>query len=79
MVGQRNEHIADTLQLMDVAMATIFKARRNAHIASAVLATAIPSVCRSVRLSVTRWHCVKMTARSMVQFAQFDSKMCLVL
>jgi len=31
-----------------------FTARRNARIASAVLATTIPSVCPSVRLSVTR-------------------------
>jgi len=30
----------------------IFTTRRNAHIANAVLATAIPSVCLSVRLSV---------------------------
>jgi len=30
----------------------IFTARRNAHIASTVLATAIPSVCLSVRPSV---------------------------
>jgi len=44
-------------------------------LASAVLATAILSVC----LSVTRWYCVKMTARSTVQFALSDSKMCLVL
>jgi len=60
-----------------------FTARRNAGIASAVLAIAIPSVCLSVRLSVrpsvTRWYCVKMTARSTVQFALSDSKMCLVV
>jgi len=53
----------------------IFTARRNAHIASAVLATAIPSVC----MSVTRRYCVKTTARSTVQIALSDSKMCLVL
>jgi len=52
---------------------------RNARIASAVLATAIPSVRLSVRLSVTRRYCVKTTARSTVQFAPLDSKMCLVL
>ena len=49
---------------------------RNARIASAVLATAIPSVCPSVRLSVrlsvTRRNCVKTTARSTVQFAPLD-------
>jgi len=50
----------------------IFTARR---FASAVLATAIPYVCPSV----TRWYCVKMMARSTVQFALSDSKMCLVL
>jgi len=33
----------------------------------------------SVRLSVTRRYCVKTTARSTVQFALADSKMCLVL
>jgi len=53
----------------------VFTARRNARIASAVLAMAIPSI----RPSVTRQYCVKTTARSMVQFALSDSKMCLVL
>ena len=52
-----------------------FYSARNARIASAVLATAIPSVC----LSVTRRYCVKTTARSTVQSATLDSKMCLVL
>ena len=65
----------------------IITARRNARIASAVLATATPSVCPSFRpsvclsvcLSVTRRYCVnKTTARSTVQFALLDSKMCLV-
>jgi len=64
-----------------------FYSARNARIASAVLATAIPSVrlsvCLSVRPSVrpsvTRRYCVKTTARSTVQFAPLDSKMCLVL
>ena len=37
------------------------------------------SVCLSVCLSVTRRYCVKMTARSTVQFSPLDSKMCLVL
>ena len=37
------------------------------------------SVCLSVLPSVTRWYCVKTTARSTVQFAPLDSKMCLVL
>ena len=57
----------------------VFAARHNARIASAVLATAIPSVCPSVCPSVTRRYCVKMTARSIVQFALLDSKICLVL
>jgi len=52
-----------------------FYSARNARIASAVLATAIPSVLPSV----TRWYCVKTTARSTVQFAPLDSEMCLVL
>ena len=52
----------------------VFTARRNARIASVVLDTAIPSVCPSV----TRRYCVKTTARSTVQFALSDSKMCFV-
>ena len=60
-----------------------FYSTRNASIASAVLATAIQSVrlsvCLSVRPSVTRRYCVKTTARSTVQFAPLDSKICLVL
>ena len=49
--------------------------------ASALLATAIPSVrlSLSVHPSVTRRYCVKTMARSTVQFALSDSKMCLVL
>jgi len=57
----------------------VFTARRNARTASAVLATAIPSVFPFVRLSVCLSHAVKTTARSTVQFALSDSKMCLVL
>jgi len=53
----------------------VFTARRNARIASTVLAMAFPSVCPSV----TRRYCVKTTAHSTVQFALSDSKMCLVL
>ena len=56
----------------------LFTARRNARIASAVLAIAIPSVCPPVGLSVTRRYCVETTARNTVQFALSDSKMCLV-
>jgi len=37
------------------------------------------SVCLSVCPSVTHRYCVKTTARSTVQFAPLDSKMCLVL
>jgi len=55
-----------------------FYSARNARIASAVLATAIPSVCLSVRPSARR-YCVKTTARSTMQFSPLDSKMCLVL
>jgi len=57
----------------------LITARRNAGIASAVLAIAIPSVCLSVHLSFTRRYCVKTTARSTVEYALSDSKMCLVL
>jgi len=37
------------------------------------------SVCLSVHPSVTRRYCVKTTARTTVQFALSDSKICLVL
>jgi len=56
-----------------------FTACSNARIASAILATALPSVCLSVRPSVTRRYSVKTTARSTAQFALSDSKRCLVL
>ena len=50
-------------ELLHPCYFTFFTARRNARIASAVLATAIPSVSLSVRpsvrLSVTRRYCVK--------------------
>ena len=68
-----------TLSLNPKTICTRFYKSRNARIASAVLATAIPSVRLSVCLSVTRRYCVKTTARSTVQFALSDSKMCLVL
>ena len=54
----------------------LFTARR---FASAVLATAIPAVCPSVRLSVRRIYCVKTTPHITVQCALSDCKMCLVL
>jgi len=59
--------------------ADFITARRNTRIASAVVAIAIPSVRPFVCPSVTRPYCVKTTARSTVQFALSDSKMCLVL
>jgi len=59
---------------ISVSKSTFYSAH-NARIASAALATAIPSV----RPSVTRQYCVKTTTCSMVQFAPLDSKMCLVL
>jgi len=65
----------DSLDICRLRYDLVFTAR----IASAVLATAIPSVRLSVRLSVTRRYCVKTTVRSTVQFALLDSKMCLVL
>ena len=69
--------------IFSVSICYIFTARRNARIAGDVPATAIQSVCLSVRLfvrpSITRRYCLKTTARSTVQFALSDSKMCLVL
>ena len=57
---------------------TGFYSARNARIASAVLATAIPSVRLSVSpsvcLSVTRRYCVKTTARSTMQFTRLIAK-----
>jgi len=70
---------ASSMRRQGLAFQLNFYSVRNASIASAVLATAIPSVCPSVCLSVTRRYCVKTTARSTVQFAPLDSKMCLVL
>jgi len=71
------------LIILNVIRLFCFYSTRNARIASAVLAIAIPSVCLSVcpsvRLSVTRRYCVKTAARSKVQFAPLDSKICLVL
>ena len=54
---------------LSIAYIHCFYSARNARIASAVLATAIPSVRRSVCPSVTRRYCVKPTARSTVQFS----------
>jgi len=74
-----------TKPYMSIGKHLVFAERRNARIASAVLATAIPSVCLSLCPSVhpsvrlSRRYCVKTTARSTVQFAVTDSKMCLVL
>ena len=70
-----------------VSFIAVFTARRNARIASAVLAMAFPSVCPSVRPSVrlsirhTPVLCQKFktTARSTVQFTLSYSKRCLVL
>ena len=67
-----------TVTLSDAEL-VFFTARHSVSIASAVLATAIPSVCLSVRPSITRRYCVKTMACSTVQFALSDSKMCLVL
>ena len=61
-----------SIVVSSLATDSVFAARR---FASALLAMAIPSVCPSV----TRRYCVKTTARSTVQFALSDSKMCLVL
>jgi len=47
--------VKSVLSQEEIDQSIIFTARRNARIASAVLATAIPSVC----LSVTRRYCVK--------------------
>jgi len=55
--------------------ATFYSAPQCSHASNSVR----PSVCPSVRLSVTRRYCVKTTARSTVQLALLDSKMCLVL
>jgi len=73
------DEFSNIFEILDL----VFTARRNARIASAVLATAIPSVCLSVclsvRPSVTRRYRVKTTAHSTVQFGLLDSKMCQVL
>jgi len=75
--------LVDQLKVKKQLKSLLFTARRNPRIASAVLATAVSSVRPSVRLSVcqsaTCQYCVKTTARSTVQFALSESKMCLVL
>ena len=57
--------------------------KRCTSYGNSVCLSVCPSVCLSVRPSVcpsvTRRYCVQTTARSMVQFALWDSKMCLVL
>ena len=53
-----------------------YSAPQCSHCKRCTIAIAIPSVCPSVRPSVTRRYCVKTTARSTVQFALSDSKMC---
>ena len=79
LIGQRAS-IQEPPKLSKFVQNCGFYSARNARIASAVLATAIPSVCLSVVCpSVTRRYCVKTTAPSTVQFAPLDSKMCLVL
>jgi len=68
------ERYSTVLGRVELCFATDFKARRNARIASAVLATAVPSVCLSHAGIVS-----KRRAHSTVQFALSYSKMCLVL
>ena len=63
-------HLKQSLKNIHPMTLASLTARRNARIAIAVLAIAIPSV----RLSVTRRCCVKTTARTTVQFALSDSK-----
>ena len=53
--------------------------KRCTSYGNSVCLSVCPSVSLSVRPSVTRRYCVKMTARSMVQFAQSYIKMRLVL
>jgi len=60
--------LAENVAQTDGQTLPIFTARRSARIASSVLATAIPSVPLSVRLSVTRRYRVETTARSTVLY-----------
>ena len=53
--------------------------KRCTSYGSSVRLSVRSSIRLSVCLSVTRRYCTKTTARSTVQFAQLDSKMCLVL
>jgi len=59
-------HVFYKTTIFYIDIYSFFTARRNDRIASAVLATAILSVCPSVRPSVTRRYCVKTTARNTV-------------
>jgi len=62
------------IQFFSSFVSPTFYSARNARIASAVLATAIPSVCLSVRPSVHPSVCP-----SHAGIAPLNSKMCLVL
>jgi len=63
------------IECCDSHVLFFYSAPQCSHCKRCISYTAIPSV----RLSVTRRYCVKTTARSTVQFALLDSKMCLVL
>ena len=71
----RESSTKDGFVLSQTSLLSVFFYSARNCIASAVLATAIPSVCPSD----TRRYCVKTTARSTMQFSPLDSKMCLVL
>jgi len=52
----RTRNVSEYMLVLALCLVFLFTARRNAGIASAVLAIAIPSVCPSVRLSVRPSH-----------------------
>jgi len=61
---------------------TVYTRTGREHDSVRAVYTAVTRPCRRRehgRVSVTRRNCVKTTARSTVQFARSDSKMCLVL
>ena len=67
LTPKANDHVYEPKYICDQNWAKfaslVFTARRKASFASAVYATANPSVRPSICLSVTLWYCVKTKER----------------
>jgi len=82
-MGAQWRHLAITIEPSlccgDTALCQITLITFLVFTAHAMHCKRCTSYSNSVCLCVTRRYCVKTTARSTVQFAPLDSKMCLVL